>query len=69
MSEHTAGFAELLEVARRYEAWEGKLILSEEAWRGGVAELPTLTDELWDDLLEIQGLRNAAIAKATGRSG
>jgi hypothetical protein len=64
-----AAAPELAAVAKRYEAWEARLILCDEAWSGGVAPLPTLTDELWDELLEIQRDRNEAIGKAGLRDG
>ena len=54
--------AKLAELAEAYEQWEADLILSEEAWDGGIRPLPILTYELWDRLLEIQGMRNAALA-------
>lgn len=55
----------LLEVARAYERWEGDLVNSQDAWGAGFATLPTLTQPLFDRLLEIQTMRNAAISKAT----
>ena len=57
---------DLLEVALAYEKWEADMILCDRAWRRGAASLPTLTQELWGRLLEIQKMRNAAIAKARG---
>lgn len=59
---------ELLAVAKAYEQWEADLVTSNEAWKGGTAELPTLTWELWDSLLEIQGLRNKAVKRAEAKS-
>lgn len=47
--------------AKAHERWEANLILSEKAWDGGAAALPTLTEELWDEALEVQKLRNAAL--------
>jgi hypothetical protein len=64
-----AAAPDLAAVAKRYEAWEARLILCDEAWSGGVAPLPTLTEELWDELLEIQRDRNEAIGKAGLRDG
>jgi hypothetical protein len=59
----------LLALARAYEEWEADLILSDEAWApNGMAPLPRLTQGLYDRLLEIQAMRNAAISKATGKS-
>jgi hypothetical protein len=52
---------ELLAVAKRYEAWEAKLILCQKAWEQSV---PTFTQELLDEWMEIQAERNAAVRKA-----
>lgn len=54
----------LLAFAKAHEAWEGKLILDDDAWDGGHATLPTLTDDLWDEFLAIQKMRNDAVAMA-----
>lgn len=43
-----------LNVLNRYEDWEAKF----KAWRGG---LPMFTKDLYDEWIEIQALRNAAI--------
>jgi hypothetical protein len=60
--EHKAAFAvDPFEVLKRYEQWEANLINEPEAW-AGMAALPTLTQELWDELMEIQGLRNRVVA-------
>lgn len=48
---------------KAYERWEADLVLSDEAWRGGMAPLPTITQSLWDRLLEIQAMRNAALGR------
>lgn len=45
-------------VAKAYEQWEADLIMSDEAWKGGMAELPTLTYPLYDRMMEIQAMRN-----------
>lgn len=60
-----AAALDLLAVAKAYEQWEADLVLSDAAWRDGQA-LPRLTNELWSRLLEIQTMRNKAIAKANG---
>ena len=52
--------ADLLAVARAYEAWEADVILNAD-WSG---DTPRLTQAQWDELVRVQGLRNAAIAKA-----
>jgi hypothetical protein len=53
-------------VLKAYERWEADLILSDEAWDGGAADLPTLTWALWDRLLEIQAMRNDALKAIRG---
>jgi hypothetical protein len=57
-----AAAPDLLEVAKAYERWEADLILDADAWRG--RDLPTISQAIWDRLIEIQALRNAAIARA-----
>lgn len=54
----------LLEVLKRYDAWEARLIESDEAWEGRNF---AITDELYEEFMEIQALRNQAIEKATGK--
>lgn len=56
-----ARVAELEAVLRGYEKWEGDLVLSQEAWRGGMAALPTLTQPLFDALIELQTQRNKVL--------
>lgn len=55
--------AQLEEVLRAYEQWESDLIKSPEAWATLVSGqgLPKLTLPLWDRLMQIQALRNAAL--------
>ncbi len=43
-----------------YEQWEADLLLDSNAWRG-IDGLPHITQSLWDRLLELQALRNAAL--------
>lgn len=62
-----AAAPDLLALAIAYEGWEADMILCQEAWQGGRADLPTLTDKLWDRLMEIQEMRNNAVAKARGK--
>jgi hypothetical protein len=57
---------DLLDVAKRYAEWHAKLVLSDAAWVRG--SLPTLTQELCDELVDIQDLRNAAINKVKGKT-
>jgi hypothetical protein len=48
-----------------YEKWEADLIGSNEAWytrEREPLELPRFTQALWDRLLEIQAMRNAALS-------
>ena len=48
----------LLHVLKRYEEWEAKLIDEDEAWHGRNF---AITDELYEEFMEIQLLRNEAI--------
>lgn len=52
---------DLLALARGYEAWEADLIVNGE-WSGSCVRM---TQEQHDRLVELQAMRNAAIAKAT----
>lgn len=47
-----------------HERWEADLILSDEAWDGGMAEFPRLTAELYDSFMQVQALRNEALELA-----
>ncbi len=58
-----AAAPEMAEVLKEYEKWEAALILDDEAWPGA---MPTLTYELYDWMIRLQGKRNAALAKAEG---
>ena len=49
----------LIDVLKRYETWEANLIMEDSCWGGG---MPTLTNELYEELLEIQKLRNEALS-------
>jgi hypothetical protein len=65
----TNNHEELVAVLREYEQWEANLIMDNGAWEMGQHMghcLPLIPQHLWDRLVEIQGMRNAAIAKATG---
>jgi len=53
---------DLLAVAEGYAAWEADLVLNN-AWDGD-GGMPTLTQAQYDELIRLQSLRNAAIAKA-----
>lgn len=61
-----AAAPELLEIAKRYELWEAKLLETSESW-GSEDGLPQFTQELFDEWIELQTLRNLAIAKANGK--
>ena len=56
---------ELLELAKKYEAWEAKVILCDRCWDKSPMQL---TQELYDEMIELQTLRNAAVKKATGKA-
>ncbi len=58
-----AAAPDLAEVLKEYEKWEAALILDDEAWSGA---MPTLTCELYDWMIRLQGKRNAALAKTKG---
>ena len=58
----TPALRDLYAVARAYERWEADLILDNDAWAD--RELPTITQPLWDRLMDIQAVRNDAIRKA-----
>ena len=49
----------LIDVLKRYEQWEANLIMEDSCWEGST---PTLTNELYEELLEIQELRNKALS-------
>jgi hypothetical protein len=40
--------------------------MRDEALDGGSAVLPTINQDLYDRMIEIQGIRNKALAKARG---
>jgi hypothetical protein len=44
-----------------YQSWEANLVLNREAWDNDKREYPQLTEELWDELLDCQKLRNEAL--------
>ena len=53
----------MVSVLRAYEQWEADVILCGECWApNGMAETPRLTQALWNRLIEIQAMRNAALA-------
>jgi hypothetical protein len=49
----------LIDVLKRYETWEANLIMEDSCWEG---RMPTLTNELYEELLEVQKLRNEALS-------
>lgn len=49
----------LLDVLKRYESWEAKLIEDVDSWENGY---PSITGQLFDEFLEIQELRNNALS-------
>lgn len=57
-----AAAPELLEFAHRIEKWEAKLLRCNAAWENS---LPRFTQEIYDEWMELQSLRNGLIAKAT----
>lgn len=59
----------LREVARGYEQWESHLLLDRTAWGGGTRAFPELTEKLFDELMELQAKRNAALAALAQPAG
>ncbi len=59
-----AAAPELLQLAEAYAKWEADLITNDESWDNH--SCPRLTQAQVDELVRIQGLRNAALAKARG---
>lgn len=57
-----AAAPDLADLAFAYERWEADVIINSD-W---THDTPRLTQAQLDDLLRIQGLRNAALAKARG---
>lgn len=60
---------DLVKVLLAYEQWEADLILRSDAWRGGIATLPTIPQDLWDRLIEIQAMRNATLSRSKAQGG
>ncbi len=54
---------DLKAVALAYEQWEADVILNSKCWR---YETPHITQALWDRFIEIQTMRNDALAKTRG---
>lgn len=52
----------LHDFATAHEKWEAALIMDDAAWQGGMAALPTLTETLYDGMMELQRQRNLALA-------
>lgn len=48
-----------IEVLERYENWEANLIMDENCWED---ETPKLSNKLYEELLEIQNLRNEVLS-------
>lgn len=59
-----AALARAEEFARLHEAWEAELILNSDAWDGGAAEFPTLTEYLWDAAMRLAAIRNGVVRAA-----
>lgn len=54
--------ARMREALKAWEKWEADIIMTNECWRG---ELPAFTKELWDRIIPLQELRNAALQQET----
>ena len=67
-----AAAPDMAEVLKAYEQWEADIFMDDRAWRGPDGEslsFPVLGGELYERLIEIQGMRNAVLAKARGEEG
>lgn len=53
---------QLLDVLLAYRQWEADLILDDKAWPIRENGMPTMTAALWKRLLELQTMREAALA-------
>jgi len=51
------------DVLKAYEQWEADLIMENKCWEG--REIPQLTGELWNRMLELQAMRNRALSAST----
>jgi len=55
-------YKKLVAFARAHEKWEAELIMNDGSWgQDGSAATPTLTEEQYTKMLEIQSLRNEAL--------
>lgn len=52
---------ELYALAKRYEALEAMMVLSDHQW------FDNMPDDIYDEMMACQALRNAAVEKAEGR--
>ncbi len=59
--------APMREALLAYRQWEADLIEDDNAWERRPDGLPSFTDELWDRLLDIQAMREAALAQKEER--
>ena len=59
-----ARIQELVAVLKAYEQWEADIILENECWSG---QNLRLTDEIYDRMIELQTMRNAALQKDTAK--
>lgn len=58
--------AEMQKALEAYEQWEADLIGNTDAWYTREREprdLPVISQPMWDRLLEIQAMRNAALGR------
>jgi len=61
-----AAAPDLLAFARAHEKWEAEFILDSECWPLNESGMPIFSEAIYDKFMELQAMRNAAIAKATG---
>lgn len=60
-----ASSVELRDALKAIEQWEADLLMDDSAWVNG---LPVFTQELYDRWIEVQAMRNNALAKADGKA-
>jgi uncharacterized protein YwgA len=61
-TKHDVSKSLLIEVLKRYEQWEANMILEPKCWKNAY---PELTEELYEELMEIQELRNKALSNVS----
>ena len=60
-----AAAPELLAFAQAHEAWEAEFIMANDCWPMTAEMLPRFNEQIMEKFLQLQRLRNEAVAKAT----